>query len=116
MLKHKIEKFDVRRFMGVLEGSKLARLFLLLFSFGSLYFSFRSSRALSLFRGEWIFVATPRCRGVCRSNETIFSLSLSLRSPSPPPVPHPYPPPPQRELSLRHSRDDLSRVIVSFVP
>lgn len=42
MLKHKIEKFDVRRFMGLLERSKLARYS----SFCEpLYFSFRSSRA-----------------------------------------------------------------------
>lgn len=43
MLKHKIEKFDAQRFMGVLERSKVARYL----SFrGSLYFSCHSSRAL----------------------------------------------------------------------
>lgn len=69
MLRHKIEKFDVRRFMGLLERSKLARYS----SFrGSLYFS---SRGPCAFRVDFCCQDRCVCRDVCRSNETVLSFS-----------------------------------------
>jgi len=93
MLKHKIEKFDVRRFMGGLESSKLARYS----SFcGSLYFSFRSSRrTLSALD----FCYRSRCRRCLSLKRNLTSLFQ--------PFPRFYSP--QRELPLCHLRDDLSQ-------
>lgn len=92
MLKHKIEKFDVRRFMGLLERSKLAR-----------YSSFRYI-FLSVVRGRptvdfccraGVFVAqTKSFPSLSRIPSRFYSL--------------------QRELPLRHLRDDLSRATASI--
>lgn len=93
MLKHKIEKFDVRRFMGLLERSKLARCS----SFREpLYFSFAGTP-------RWIFVAvlvagvfvalTKAFPSLSRSPSRFYSL--------------------QYELSLRHLCNDLSRAAAS---
>lgn len=92
MLRHKIEKFDVRRFMGLLERSKLARYS----SFrGSLYFSSRGPHA---FRMDFCCrdrCTVPRClsfkRNLLLSFSTFSARFYSL----------------QRELSLRHLQDDL---------
>lgn len=92
MLRHKIEKFDVRRFMGLLERSKLARYSS---SRGSLYFSSRGPRAFGV---DFCCRDCRICRDVCRSHEIISSLfQPSARFYSF-----------QRELQWpRHLRDDL---------
>lgn len=95
MLKHKIEKFDVRWFMGLLERSKLAR-----------YSSFREPLYFSFpyFAGapRWIFVAAL-VAGVFVAQTKAFP-SLSRSSPSFYSL--------QCELPLRHLRNDLSRATV----
>lgn len=100
--KHKIEKFDVRRFMGVLERSKVARYS----SFrGSLYFSSRSSRGLSTVDFCCRALSLPGCLSFKRNPPPLFNTDFS-------PV-FTYL---KRELPLRHLRDDLSRATVSFSP
>lgn len=92
--KHKIEKFDVRRFMGVLERSKVARYS----SFrGSLYFSFRSSCELSAVDFCCFALSLPACLSLKR-NPPFFTRTSSRF--------FTYL---ERELPLRHLRNDLSR-------